>query len=169
MRTLFTEWRRHIWINLFICNETICYQVWTPNKSIYFVTVIYIMVPDTWNLWWVFTKMTPFCKNIDIKIWVTIKGWCDWWDRLGGGKLKTLCFLMFWEEPSPAVHRPKETKCLVAEAVSPVWGTVSPSVSSFPISISRGSLLPSQHVIVMETIQKGKRKYINTKRIFVQT
>lgn len=50
------------------------------------------------------------------------KGWCGWWDRLGGGKLEALCFLMFWEEPSPAVCRPKETKCLAAETVSPLWG-----------------------------------------------
>lgn len=51
------------------------------------------------------------------------KGWRGWRDRLGGGKLKARCFLMFWEEPSPAVCRPKETKCLSAETVSPVWGT----------------------------------------------
>lgn len=50
------------------------------------------------------------------------KGWCGWRDRLGGEKFEALCFLTFWEEPSPAVCRPKETKCLAVETVSPVWG-----------------------------------------------
>lgn len=69
------------------------------------------------------------------------KDWCGWLDRLAGaGKLKGLCFLTFWEEPSPAVCRPKETKCLAAETVSPVWGIVSPVWAASP---SPSGVIPS--------------------------
>lgn len=39
-----------------------------PKKSIYFVTVISTMVPDTWDWWWVFTKIAFF----DYYLWLDI-------------------------------------------------------------------------------------------------